>query len=539
MAELKLNINQTSNEAFTDLLVYSGYPRQYTGSEYIEVLELTPEGTDGTTTVKLKIKGDLATKLVDTGNIGYEDKGDHKIVVHKYRRVDYAAVLRAQSAKIKEQTSLPFHYVNEFGYSSFASGKLTDIGQLVEKYKESVGLSAKPITATGQISTLTFGSAGISYTLPADDKALYKNENLPICYTMVVSKVDNPAFYAVSFIKPSITRMKQNEFYIPETRNWGRRNDMRNLFGEKQNDEYFMGLSFINSLINEGFGKEEGIADSIQAFRETAYEGARKQVIQELHQAWKEGAAQFTDVAIKSDFQVDSTSTSYGRTETLKDYEVAYKNQEAIEQDVASLYKVCQLNAFSGYYFSNATAGRENEAMKKMVEKLHAINPKVGIYRLESTNDYVGINQANTNIPNGNPFSTVYTIVRPLDDLLLELKDTLSSEGISKVSIENASGKQTLVLEDDAFKTKEQAVAKATEVVNKITNNGANGLQHILDIRQIEETDGDGSVEIWVDAKTTGAAKYLVSGSVRINVHYEPTEVRPQGNLTGFAKPEN
>ena len=79
MAELKLNISQTSNEAFTDLLVYSGYPRQYTGSEFIEVLELTGEGTDGTTKVKLKIKGDLATKLVDTGNIGYEDKGDHKI----------------------------------------------------------------------------------------------------------------------------------------------------------------------------------------------------------------------------------------------------------------------------------------------------------------------------------------------------------------------------------------------------------------------------------------------------------------------------
>ena len=117
------------------------------------------------------------------------------------------------------------------------------------------------------------------------------------------------------------------------------------------------------------------------------------------------------------------------------------------------------------------------------------------------------------------------------------MKDTLSSEGVAKVNIENASGKQTLVVEDDSFKTKELAVAKATEIVKKITNNDTNGLQHILDIRQIEETDGDGSVEIWVDAKTTGAAKYLVSGSVRINVHYEPTEVRPQGNLTGFATP--
>ena len=537
MAELKLNINQTSNEAFTDLLVYSGYPRQYTGSEFIEVLELTGEGTDGTTKVKLKIKGELANKLVDTGNIGYEDKGDHKIVVHKYRRVDYAAVLRAQSAKVKEEISLPFHYVNEFGYSSFASGKLTDIGQLVEKYKEKVGLSAKPITATGNISTLAYGNGGINYTLPADDKALYKNENLPICYTMVISKVDNPAFYAVSFIKPSITRMKQNEFYIPETRNWGRRNDMRNLFGTKENDEYFMGLSFINNLINEGFGKEEGTADSIQSFRETAYEGARKQVIQELHQAWKEGAANFTDVAIKSDFQVDTTGTNYGRVETLKDYEVAYKNQEAIEQDVSALYRVCKLDAFSGYYFNNTRASMEKEAMEKMVEKLHAINPKVGIYRLDSEENYISINQANVNIPNGNPYSTVYTIVRPLDDLLLELKDTLSSEGVAKVNIENASGKQTLVVEDDAFKTKELAVAKATEIVKKITNNDTNGLQHILDIRQIEETDGDGSVEIWVDAKTTGAAKYLVSGSVRINVHYEPTEVRPQGNLTGFATP--
>lgn len=533
MAELKLNINQTSNEAFTDLLVYSGYPRQYTGSEFIEVLELTGEGTDGTTKVKLKIKGDLATKLVDTGNIGYEDKGDHKIVVHKYRRIDYAAVLRANNHKLRAELGLPFHYVDELGNTSLHFQPVTDIATLVDKYKEKMGLTTKPITATGQISSLTFGQ-GIDYTLPADDKALYKNEKLPINYIMVLNKVDNPSFYSVSFIKPSIPKLKQNEFYIPSTRQWGSPNPIRGVFKTKENDDYFMSLTFVNNLLNEGYGKEESIADSVQAIRELAYEGDRKQIVKDLHKAWKEGTVGFTDEEIKYGYQVNSDSSSY-RDEPLGTYEIAYKSREAIETDVAARYKVKSLVAFDGYYFNSSSASRDQENMKVLAEKLAVVNPKTGGYNITFEEGHTGV--SNTNLTSGQSHSTIYTIIRPLDDLLDELKEALVADGISKVSIENASGKMTLIVEDDAFKTKEQAVAKAGEIINKITNNGANGLQHILDIRQIEETDGDGSVEIWVDAKTTGAAKYLVSGSVRINVHYEPTEVRPQGNLTGFAAP--